>query len=82
MNHSEKVKSITFIRPNAEFVLNGDELTWLDGIQDQPTQKEIEAGWKAYQTAEKVKIETQAQAKAELLERLGITEDEAKLLLS
>jgi hypothetical protein len=30
----------------------------------------------------KAEAETQAQAKAELLERLGITEDEAKLLLA
>jgi len=32
--------------------------------------------------AKKVETEAKAQAKAELLERLGITEDEAKLLLS
>jgi hypothetical protein len=31
--------------------------------------------------AEKEKLEAKAQAKAELLARLGITEDEAKLLL-
>lgn len=32
--------------------------------------------------AQKAEAEARAQAKAELLERLGITEDEAKLLLS
>lgn len=32
--------------------------------------------------AEKAEAEAKAQAKAELLERLGITEDEAKLLLA
>jgi len=32
--------------------------------------------------AKEAKAEAQAQAKAELLERLGITEDEAKLLLA
>jgi hypothetical protein len=31
--------------------------------------------------ADKAEAETKAQAKVELLERLGITEDEAKLLL-
>jgi hypothetical protein len=31
---------------------------------------------------EKAEAETKAQAKAELLERLGITADEAKLLLA
>lgn len=32
--------------------------------------------------ADKAEAETKAQAKIQLLERLGITEDEAKLLLS
>jgi hypothetical protein len=32
--------------------------------------------------AQKAEAETKAQAKAELLERLGITADEAKLLLA
>jgi len=32
--------------------------------------------------AEKIEAQTKAQAKAELLERLGITADEAKLLLA
>jgi hypothetical protein len=32
--------------------------------------------------ADKVKAKAEADAKAELLERLGITEDEAKLLLA
>ena len=32
--------------------------------------------------AEKAEAEAKAQAKVDLLERLGITEDEAKLLLS
>lgn len=32
--------------------------------------------------AEKAEVQAKAQAKADLLERLGINEDEAKLLLS
>jgi membrane protein involved in colicin uptake len=46
---------------------------------------QIEADAKAEAKAkaqEKAEAETKAQAKAALLERLGITEDEAKLLLS
>jgi hypothetical protein len=41
--------------------------------------------WQADQAnfiADKIKAEAKAQAKAELLERLGITADEAKLLLA
>jgi hypothetical protein len=31
------------LKPNAEWVLNGDVLTWLDGVQTEPTQSEIDA---------------------------------------
>ena len=43
--------------------------------------KQAEKDKKAYQ-AEIVAAEAKAQAKAALLEKLGITEDEAKLLLA
>ena len=36
----------------------------------------------AIKKTQKAEVESKAQAKAELLDRLGITEDEAKLLLS
>jgi hypothetical protein len=82
MKHIDKVNSIQFIRPNAEFVLSGDELTWLDKNQVEPTEVEITAGLVAYQAAQISEAEAKAQAKAVLLERLGITADEAKLLLA
>jgi hypothetical protein len=81
VNHSQILASVQYIRPNAQFVLRGDELEWLDTEQSKPTQAEIEAGWVAYQAkVESDKTETAAQKQA-LLNRLGITEDEAKLLL-
>jgi len=46
---------------------------------DELAQQEID---EANLLAEKAEAEAKAQAKAELLERLGITADEAKLLLS
>jgi len=82
MNHSDKCSAISFIRPNAQFTLRGDDLEWLDETQIEPTESEIEQGWMAYQAAQKAKAEAQAQAKAELFERLGITAEEASLLLS
>lgn len=82
MNHSDKVKAIQHIRPNAEFTLIEDELNWLDENQTEPTKAEIEAGWTAYQAAQQAEAEAQAAAKAALLKRLGITEAEAKLLLA
>jgi hypothetical protein len=82
MKHNDKVKAIKFLKPNAEFNLIGDDLEWLDANEIQPTDAEIETAWIAYQETEKTKAKTKAQAKADLLNRLGITEDEAKLLLA
>jgi hypothetical protein len=82
MNHNDIINAIQFIRPNAQFTLTGDKLDWLDANQVKPTKAEIEAGWVAYQAAHIAEIETKANARTALLERLGITEDEAKLLLS
>lgn len=81
MEHNELVLAIKHIRPSAQFALRGDELEWLDTEQGKPTQAEIEAGWVAYQAkVESDKTEAAAQKQA-LLNRLGITEEEAKLLL-
>jgi len=82
MLHKDKVSAINFIKPNAEFTLVGDELTWLDENQTQPTEAEIEAGWIAYQASKADEAEAKSTAKVALLDRLGITADEAKLLLS
>lgn len=72
---------LSFIRPNAEFTLNSDGLIWLDKKQIEPTEAEIETGLVAYQTAQVAAEAQAAQAKAALLERLGITSDEMALLL-
>jgi hypothetical protein len=82
MKHDDKVKTIQFLRPNALWSLMDDDLQWFDEEQIKPTDDEIKAGWIAYQEADKAKVKAKAQAKAELLERLGITADEAKLLLT
>jgi hypothetical protein len=55
------------------------EITEREATAQEIAQQEIdEANYKARQA----EAETKAQAKAELLERLGITADEAKLLLA
>lgn len=82
MNQQQKAKAILFVRPNAEFVLRDLDIEWMDANQTQPTDEEIAQGWIDYQAkeqADKVEAETKRQA---LLDKLGITEDEAKLLLS
>ena len=37
------VDALNSLKPNAEWVLRGDELEWLDAVQTKPTQAEIDA---------------------------------------
>ena len=81
MEHLDKVNAIKHIRPNAEFVLKGDELEWLDTEQTEPTKKEIENGLIAYKAALKAELDAKAAQRQEILDRIGLTADEAKLIL-
>lgn len=77
--------AIKKLRPNAEFsFINEDYSTiqWdvLEG--DAPTQAEIDATIEQIKADEMNQAEAKAAQKAALLDRLGITEDEAKLLLA
>jgi len=82
---SDLSKAIKFLRPTAEFSFTEDDystIKWdvLNG--DAPTQSEIDAAILTIKAKELADAETKAAAKAALLDRLGITADEAKLLLS
>ena len=89
MNEMDYVDYLTFaihsLKPGSEFLIsNGsyDEITWLILDGKAPTVTEIEAEInkiKADGIAAKAKAATD---KAALLAKLGITADEAKLLLS
>jgi hypothetical protein len=83
MDHNQIVKSLMFIRPNAEFILNNDGLNWLDKIQAKPTEKEIKDGWAAYEAAERSKAETKLQTKLAAqakLAALGLTVEDLTAL--
>jgi predicted NAD/FAD-dependent oxidoreductase len=82
MEHSQILKAIQFIRPDAGFSLSGTELTWLDENQTEPTKKQIEDGWVAYQAAEKAKAEEAAAQKQLVIEKLGLTAEEVSALLA
>jgi hypothetical protein len=82
---SDLSKAIKFLRPTAEFSFTDNDYStvkWdvLEG--DAPTQSEIDAAIVTIKAKELADAETKAATKAALLERLGITADEAKLLLS
>ena len=79
------VEAIKYLKPTAEFVITDDDystIIWhiLEG--DAPTEKEVNDAIKAVKAEEIKTAKANATAKSALLEKLGITEDEAKLLLA
>jgi hypothetical protein len=69
--------------PNQEWTMDGDDysgLTWLSD-SSKPTQPTLDGLWETVKAERIADIETRAAAKNELLDRLGITADEAALLL-
>jgi len=84
MDNLYLAKAIRFLRPTAEFSLldcDYNTIKWdvLEG--EAPTIAEIAAAIDQIKANELQAVSEKADAKAALLERLGITEDEAKLLL-
>ena len=79
------VAAIRKLRPNSEFSFtdnNYSTIKWdvLEGTP--PTQAEIAVAIEQVKADEITQAAAKATAKAALLERLGITQDEANLLLS
>lgn len=80
MTHEQITKALISLTPNAQWTLTGDDfdnLIWLSE-GNAPTLAEIEAEIASFPNKESAKI----AEKAALLAKLGITADEAKLLLS
>jgi hypothetical protein len=76
---------IAYLRPDAEWALVGEsisDLTFSDDSVAPITQAEYAKGEKELIAKETADKQADTTAKAALLNRLGITEDEAKLLLS
>jgi hypothetical protein len=81
---SDLVKAIKKLKPTAEFsFIENDYSTikWdiLEG--DAPTQSEIDNAIEQVEADEIAEAEAKARKRAELLDRLGITEEEARILL-
>ena len=66
-----------------EWTLNGDDyagLTWLSDTP-KPSKKTLDDLWPQVQAKQEADKQAKADAKAAILDRLGITADEAVLLL-
>ena len=77
-------EALQALRPGKEFSTFEDDavVVWHDKKLIPPTQAEIEAKIEEIKIAETTAATEKAAAKAALLERLGITANEAALLLS
>jgi hypothetical protein len=81
---SHLVKAIQKLRPNSQFTFNNQDystINWIVLDGDAPTQAEIDDAIEQVKADEIAEAEAKAAKRAELLDRLGITEEEAKLLL-
>lgn len=70
--------------PNSQWSLNGDDYSGLEWLSDstKPSQEELESQWDSVLTEVLAEREAKVTQKQNLLARLGITEEEARLLLS
>jgi len=68
----------------AEYVMRGENYSDIDWLSNKPafTKTQFEAGFAQYDAWKAEQDSAKAATKAALLDRLGITADEAKLLLS
>jgi DNA-binding transcriptional regulator WhiA len=73
-NKIDRSEAVMSLRPQAQFVLRGDELEWLDEKQTEPTKEEIDAEvlrleneWTANEYARARKTEYDALNQFELI---------------
>jgi len=79
-----EIEAIKVLTNYAEFtIFDGDleNINYHTDVQNKPTIAEILAKAEELQNDRLTQIENNLHAKADLLAKLGITEDEAKLLL-
>jgi len=77
-------KILTEFYKDAEWSLDGDTyegLTWLSDTS-KPSKKTLDDLWSQVEAKKQADKKSKADAKAAILDRLGITEEEAALLLA
>ena len=78
-------KAIKLLKPEAEFSYTDNDystINWIVLDGDAPTQKEIDAAIKEVKANELAEAQAKAAQRQAILDRLGITAEEAQLLLS
>jgi hypothetical protein len=73
---------ITMLLPDGGWVITGDEYSGIEFLSCNPiTEQEFLDGFAKVDAAKKAELITKANAKNDLLTKLGITAEEAALLL-
>lgn len=79
----KSVSVLKMLRPDGGWAMNGEDYEGIQFIDCEPfTKAEFDAALKKVDAWQAEQDAAKATAKAALLDRLGITADEAKLLLS
>jgi serine/threonine protein kinase HipA of HipAB toxin-antitoxin module len=74
---------LNMLIPNGGWAITGNDYEGIQFIEAEPiTKAEFEAGFAQYDAWKTEQDVAKAQAKTALLAQLGITEEQAKLLLS
>jgi hypothetical protein len=77
------IEVLGMLIPNGGYIQSGDTFEGIEFIDCEPiTKKQYTDGFAKYDAWKAKQDAAQATAKSALLEKLGITEDEAKLLLA
>jgi hypothetical protein len=77
-------KAIKNLRPDSEFSYSNDDystIKWIVLNGDVPTQQEVDDEIKSIKISETAEAEAKEAARAAVLEKLGLTADEAAALL-
>lgn len=74
---------LNMLLPDGKFVISGNDYESIQWFDDNKITKEaFEAGFEQYDSWLQNQLQMQKATKQAILDRLGITDDEAKLLLS
>jgi len=77
------IEVLGMLIPNGGYVQSGETYEGIEFLQCEPiTKKQFTDGFAQYDAWKATQDAANASAKSALLNKLGITEDEAKLLLS
>ena len=85
MNDFPIERAINTLRPNSEFVIFDNDynrIEWISISDTPPTESEIKTEIEKLKIKDLQEAEAKEAARQALLDKLGITADEAKLLLS